>query len=120
MAANPGSPSVVLLGDGGFLMGGHELVTAEQYGLHQIVVLVNDSSYGVLRNYQVQSGRQEVGVDIEGPDFEQMAKGYRIAYRAIADAGELAEALRWALLEVSQRSVLIEYRGALAAPGQSI
>ena len=58
VAANPGSPTVVLVGDGGFLMGGHELVTAQQHGLHQITLLVNDRCYGVLRNYQLQSGRE--------------------------------------------------------------
>ncbi len=34
VAANPGDPVLVVCGDGGFLMGGHELVTAQQNGLH--------------------------------------------------------------------------------------
>jgi thiamine pyrophosphate-dependent acetolactate synthase large subunit-like protein len=120
VAANPGSPTVVLVGDGGFLMGGHELVTAQQHGLHQITVLVNDRCYGVLRNYQVQSGRKPVGVELNSPDFSKLAEGYGVAYRRITQPGEFADALGWALDEVSRGSVLIEYEGELRAPGQSI
>ncbi len=112
-AANPGSPTVVLVGDGGFLMGGHELVTAQQCGLHQIVLLVNDRCYGVLRNYQVQSGREPVGVALNSPDFSKLAEGYGVAYRRITEPGELAGALEWALVEVANGSVLIEYEGEL-------
>ncbi len=120
VAANPGSPTVVLVGDGGFLMGGHELVTAQQHGLHQITLLVNDRCYGVLRNYQLQSGRRPVAVELNSPDFSKLAEGYGIGYRRITTAAELAEALEWALGEVATRSVMIEFEGELRAPGQSI
>ena len=119
VAANPGSPTVVLVGDGGFLMGGHELVTAQQHGLHQITLLVNDRCYGVLRNYQLQSGRRPVAVELNSPDFSKLAEGYGIGYRRITTAAELAEALEWALGEVAARSVMIEFEGELRAPGQS-
>ena len=54
-AAHPDSPTVVLVGDGGFLMGGHELATAQQNGLHFVTLLVNDRCYGVLKNYQMSA-----------------------------------------------------------------
>ena len=116
----PARRVVAVTGDGGFLMGGHELVTAQQHGLHQITVLVNDRCYGVLRNYQVQSGRKPVGVELNSPDFSKLAEGYGVAYRRITQPGEFADALGWALDEVSRGSVLIEYEGELRAPGQSI
>ena len=120
VAANPDAVTVVLVGDGGFLMGGHELVTAQQNGFNQIVLLVNDRCYGVLRNYQVQSGRKPVGVSLNSPDFSKLAEGYGIGYRHITTAGELTGALEWALAEVANGSVLIEFEGELRAPGQSV
>ena len=119
MAANPGSPTIVLVGDGGFLMGGHELLTAQQHGLHQITLLVNDRCYGVLRNYQLESGRKPVGVELNCPDFSKLAEGYGVGYRHITGPSELADALEWALAEVANGSVLDRVRGraARARPG---
>ena len=64
VAANPEAPVVVLAGDGGFLMGGHELATAQQNGLHFVTLLVNDSCFGVLKNYQMSAYGHSSSVDL--------------------------------------------------------
>ena len=51
-AAHPDRPTFAIVGDGGFLMGGHELLTARAEGLAFVTLVVNDSAYGILRNYQ--------------------------------------------------------------------
>ena len=81
VAANPGSPTVVLVGDGGFLMGGHELVTAQQNGLHFVTLLVNDACFGVLKNYQMEAYGRSTAVELRSPDFEQLAAAYGVGYR---------------------------------------
>ena len=119
-AANPDQPTVVLLGDGGFLMGGHELVTAQQNGLHMVVLLVNDSCYGVLKNYQMQTFGRSMSVDLESPGFEHLAAGYGIGYRCITDTADVGAALEEAIARLGQGSSLIELRTELTAPPQSV
>jgi thiamine pyrophosphate-dependent acetolactate synthase large subunit-like protein len=120
VAANPGDPTMVLVGDGGFLMGGHELVTARQNGLNFVTLLVNDRCYGVLKNYQMESTGRAVGVELESPDFERLAAGYGVAYRRIGSSGEVAEALRWALAQLPDRSAVVELAAELRAPGRTV
>ncbi|HEU0194394.1 MAG TPA: thiamine pyrophosphate-binding protein [Gaiellales bacterium] len=120
VAANPDSPALAIVGDGGFLMGGHELVTAQQNGLHFATLLVNDRCYGVLKNYQMNSTGRTVGVDLESPDFGKLADGYGVGYQRIETAAELPEALAWALAELPRRCAVVELAAELKAPGQSV
>jgi acetolactate synthase-1/2/3 large subunit len=119
-AAHPDSPTVVLVGDGGFLMGGHELATAQQNGLHFVTLLVNDRCYGVLKNYQVSAYGHSTAVDLSSPDFEQLAAAYGVSYRRIADTADAGAALREALAGLSQGCWLIELQAELQAPPQSL
>jgi acetolactate synthase-1/2/3 large subunit len=120
VAANPGDPVLVVCGDGGFLMAGHELVTAQQNGLHFATLLVNDASYGVLKGYQMRATGRTVGVDLDSPDFGKLADGYAVAYRRITGAEELADAVRWALAELPSRCSVVELAAELVSPGQAI
>ena len=47
--AQPGQPVVLLSGDGGFLFNCQELAIAVQFGVPIVVLLFNDSAYGVLK-----------------------------------------------------------------------
>ncbi len=120
VVANPDDLTLVIVGDGGFLMGGHELVTARHTGLHSITLLVNDQSYGVLKHYQLAAGGRPVGVDLESPDFGKLADGYGIAYRRVDDPSQLADALVWACGRVRDGGVLIELAVELRPPGQAV
>ena len=120
VAANPGTPVVVLVGDGGFLMAGHELATAQQNGLHFVTLLVNDSCFGVLKNYQMSAYGHSSSVDLTSPDFEKLAAGYGVGYRRIAAAAEAGGALREAIAGLAGGCSVIELQAELAAPPQSI
>ena len=120
VAANPDAPVVVLAGDGGFLMGGHELATAQQNGLHFVTLLVNDSCFGVLKNYQMSAYGHSSSVDLRSPDFEQLAAGYGVGYRRIEDTSQAGDALREAIAGLDGGCRLIELQAELAAPPQSI
>jgi acetolactate synthase-1/2/3 large subunit len=119
-AAHPDSPTVVLVGDGGFLMGGHELATAQQNGLHFVTLLVNDRCYGVLKNYQMAAYGHSSSVDLRSPDFEQLAAGYGVGYRRIDDPSQLGEALREAIAGLGDGCRMIELAAVLEAPPQSL
>ncbi|MDX6546781.1 MAG: 5-guanidino-2-oxopentanoate decarboxylase [Gaiellales bacterium] len=119
-AAHPESATVVLIGDGGFLMGGHELATAQRNGLHFVTLLVNDSGYGVLKNYQMAAYGRTTAVDLGSPDFEQLAAGYGVNYRRISGTGEVGAALREAVAGLDAGCWLIELATDLQAPPQSL
>ncbi len=80
VAANPDRPTVALCGDGGFLMAGHELLTARAEGLALIALVVNDSAYGILRNYQETMFGRTVAVELNAPDFEGLARACGVRY----------------------------------------
>lgn len=75
-AVGTGRKTVVIQGDGGFMLSIGELASAAQYKLPVIVCLFNDRGYGVLRG--IQSAHFEgrtTGVDLMTPDFAKVAEG---------------------------------------------
>jgi thiamine pyrophosphate-dependent acetolactate synthase large subunit-like protein len=118
-AANTDRPTVVICGDGGFLMAGHELLTARAEGLALVALVVNDSAYGILRNYQETMFGRTVAVELNAPDFEQLAGACEVRYLRADGVPDLARALTEAIADRSG-PVLVELRAALRAPGQSV
>jgi len=119
VAANPDRPTVAVCGDGGFLMAGHELLTARAEGLPVIALVVNDSAYGILRNYQETMFGRTVAVELNAPDFEGLARSCDVRYLRADGIGGLGAALAAAIADRSG-PVLVELQTALRAPGQSV
>ncbi len=67
--------TVVIQGDGGFMLNIAELATAVQHDVPVIVCVFNDRGYGVLRSIQGRAfeGRM-IGVDLATPDFAALAR----------------------------------------------
>jgi acetolactate synthase I/II/III large subunit len=118
-AANPDRPTVVIAGDGGFLMAGHELLTARAEGLAFVTLVVNDSAYGILRNYQETMFGRTVAVELNAPDFERLAGACGVRYLRAESVAGLGPVLGEAVADRSG-PVLVELRAALRAPGQSV
>jgi acetolactate synthase-1/2/3 large subunit len=118
-AANPHRPTVVISGDGGFLMAGHELLTARAEGLALVALVVNDSAYGILRNYQETMFGRTVAVELNAPDFGQLAQACGVRYLRADGVPDLSRALAEAVADRSG-PVLVELQAALRAPGQSV
>jgi acetolactate synthase-1/2/3 large subunit len=118
-AAHPDRPTVVICGDGGFLMAGHELLTARAEGLAFVALVVNDSAYGILRNYQETMFGRTVAVELNAPDFAQLAQACGVRYLRADGVPDLARALAEAVADRSG-PVLVELQAALRAPGQSV
>ena len=74
----PGTPALAVVGDGGFLYGTQELAAARQYGLDVVVLVVDDSGYGILREYQRDSFGETYAVDLEEPDYVALAEAYGV------------------------------------------
>jgi acetolactate synthase-1/2/3 large subunit len=70
-------------GDGGFLMSAQELETAVRARINFVVVIFEDSSYGVIKWKQLKRYRRPAFVDFGNPDFAALAesfgcRGYRV------------------------------------------
>jgi acetolactate synthase-1/2/3 large subunit len=118
-AAHPDRPTVAIVGDGGFLMGGHELLTAAAEGLAFVTLVVNDSAYGILRNYQETMFGRTVAVELNAPDFAGLAAACGARHIAADGIRGVGAALGEALADRSG-PVLVELKVALKAPGQSV
>jgi acetolactate synthase-1/2/3 large subunit len=74
---HPGRMVVGFVGDGGFMMTGHELATALAEGLGPIILLFNNAMYGTIRMHQERRfpGRV-VGTALKNPDVPTLAQAY--------------------------------------------
>ncbi len=75
---------MAICGDGGFMMNSQELETAVRIKLNMIVLILNDSSYGMIRWKQYAMGYKDFGLQFKNPDFVMYAnsygaKGHRVA-----------------------------------------
>jgi len=61
-----------------------------------------------------------MSVELNSPDFEQLAAGYGVGYRRVASVAQVGEALRDAIAGLSDRSTIVELQAELAVPPQSI
>ncbi|NOX47944.1 MAG: acetolactate synthase large subunit [Chlorobi bacterium] len=83
---NPDKKVIAVAGDGGFMMNSQELETAVRYGLNMVVIILNDSSYGMIKWKQQGLGFENFGLDYKNPDFVKYAESYgAIGHRPKSD-----------------------------------
>jgi acetolactate synthase-1/2/3 large subunit len=73
---NPDKVVISICGDGGFMMNSQELETAVRMGLNLIVLILNDSGYGMVRWKQENQGFDDFGLSFGNPDFVKYAESY--------------------------------------------
>jgi acetolactate synthase I/II/III large subunit len=90
----PDRQAIAFAGDGCFLMTGQELSTAVRYGLEPLVIVVNNGSYGTIRDHQARRfpGR-EYGTDLVNPDFAAYARAFGALGERVRTPDEFAAAL---------------------------
>lgn len=85
---NPTKKVVSVCGDGGFMMNSQELETAVRLGLNLTVIILNDSSYGMIKWKQEGMGFDNFGLDYKNPDFVKYAESYgAVGHRPVSDKG---------------------------------
>lgn len=108
--ANPGAYVVHFAGDGSFRMNCNELATINHYNLPVIIIVLNNGTLGMVRQWQnLFYGQRYSQTTLDfGPDFVKLAEAYAIrGYRA-KDESEFKAAFDDAIRE--RRSALIECR----------
>jgi len=107
-AAQTGSPTLVVCGDGGLAMALGELATLVQERLPVTVLVVDDGGYGMLRYDQKLLGHGAGGVDRTGPDWLALAEAFQIPAELADAPGEpLRAALARAAAADGPRLVLL-------------
>ncbi len=85
---------VAVCGDGGFMMNSQDLETAVRLGLHLIVIIINDSGYGMIKWKQEGMGFEDFGLDFRNPDFVRYAACYGADGHRVTAASDLGGILR--------------------------
>ena len=67
---------MAVCGDGGFMMNSQELETAVRLGLDLVVLIIEDSAYGMIRWKQAVDGFSDFGMRFGNPDFVLYAGAY--------------------------------------------
>ena len=67
---------LAVCGDGGFMMNSQELETAVRLGLDLVVLILDDSSYGMIRWKQAVDSFPDFGLTFGNPDFVKYAESY--------------------------------------------
>ncbi|CAI8888121.1 biosynthetic-type acetolactate synthase large subunit [Chryseobacterium sp. IT-36CA2] len=90
-------PVIAVMGDGGAQMNIQELGTIMQYHPEVKILILNNCYLGMVRQWQELFHEERYSsVDIQSPDFVQVAKGYNISGKKVSDR----EDLKWALREM--------------------
>ena len=94
--ANPDKEVILFVGDGGFQMTNQELAILNGYGVPIKIVLINNHSLGMVRQWQesfYDEHRSESTFDDE-PNFQLLAEAYGIAHYKFSDPNTLEEDLQ--------------------------
>lgn len=118
---------VVITGDGGFLMNDQELETACRLKLPVVVLIFNDSEYGLISWKQMGRFKEKFGVFFDNPDFVKLANAYGAVGYRVTRARELPNILQKSLthdvpviidvpVDYSENLKLTEKLGKLICP----
>ena len=93
-----GRKTVALAGDGGFMLNVGELACAVQEDANLVVLLMNDSRYGVIKNIQddIYGGRH-CYVELHTPDFARFCASLKVTHLRLAAPQQAREVLAQAL-----------------------
>ena len=86
----PDRKVIAICGDGGFMMNSQEMETAVRLKLNMVVLILNDSSYGMIRWKQANMGFNDWGLEFGNPDFVKYAE----SYGAVGHRVDSAESLK--------------------------
>jgi acetolactate synthase I/II/III large subunit len=90
---NPKRRVLAVCGDGGFMMNSQEMETAVRLGLNLVVLVLEDSAYGMIRWKQEVDGFADFGLRFGNPDFVAYAKAYGAKGSRVGSASGLAACL---------------------------
>ncbi|CYV46800.1 acetolactate synthase large subunit [Streptococcus suis] len=94
--ANPDKEVIIFVGDGGFQMTNQELAILNGYGVPIKVVLINNHSLGMVRQWQESfyEKRRSQSVFDDEPNFQLLAEAYGISHYSFDNPATLSEDMK--------------------------
>ncbi len=90
----PGRQVICMVGDGGFMMTGNEMIAAVERKLPILFILENNASYAAIRIQQeLHYPGPILGTSLFNPDFAQVARAFGMQAQSISRVEEVAGAL---------------------------
>ncbi len=110
----PKSKVVCMVGDGGFLMTGNEMILAVERRLPILFIIANNASYGSIRVHQEREfpGRA-VATNLMNPDFVALAAAFGMRGRVLSRATDIKAVLQEGL--AADEPFMIEVKTSLNA-----
>jgi acetolactate synthase-1/2/3 large subunit len=95
--ACPDKAVVAVTGDGGFMMNIQEIETCVRLKIPMVVLIWNDSGYGLIEWKQLSQFGRSSHVDFDNPDFIKLAESFGAKGYKIEDTSELLPTLKSAI-----------------------
>ncbi|WP_447775846.1 thiamine pyrophosphate-binding protein [Variovorax boronicumulans] len=93
-----GRKTFCLAGDGGFILNLGELACMVQEKAPMVIVLMNDKSYGVIKNIQdAQYGGRQCYAELHTPDYDLLCQSIALPHARVKDLADLPAHLDKAL-----------------------
>ena len=90
---HPDKQVLAVCGDGGFMMNSQEMETAVRLKLNLVVIIFNDSAYGMIKWKQSAQELEDFSLDFNNPDFVLYAQSYGAVGHRIGASDELIPTL---------------------------
>ncbi len=125
--AFPDRKAVAVCGDAGFLMNSQEIETALRLKLDFVVLIFNDSKYGLIEWHQLRHFGRATGIEFNNPDFVKYAESFGAKGYRVERTEDLLPTLRTALgdgtvsiidcpVDYAENMKLTEKLGSLVSP----
>ncbi|MBQ0782879.1 MAG: hypothetical protein KBT66_01475 [Amphritea sp.] len=120
--ANPHKAVVSVCGDGGFMFGVQELITAAEHKIGLVTIVFNNNAYGnVRRDQDIGYGSRYSGSELQTPDFLKLADSFHVKGFRVSSPAELKPVLEKCIED--NQPALIEVvceRGSESSPWEFI
>ena len=104
---------ICMVGDGGFMMTGNEMIAAVERKLPILFILCNNGSYASIRIQQeLHYPGRVIGTTLNNPDFEQIARAFGMRAQRVTREDEVAAAVAAGL--AAGAPAFIEVKASLA------
>lgn len=90
---NPDKKVLAVVGDGGLMMSSQEIETAKRLGLSLVVLIINDSGFGMIKWKQKSSNFDDFALNFDNPDFVKLAESFGVNGLRVNSASELSDVL---------------------------
>jgi len=109
----PGRQVICMVGDGGFMMTGNEMIAAVERKLPILFILANNGSYASIRIQQeLHYPGRVLGTNLFNPDFEQIARAFGMRAQRVVREQDIAAAIASGL--AAREPSFIEVKASLA------